>query len=209
MFSNKLARNVVETRMAYSIRYRAYRAADWLDACEDELFSDPFDALPNARTYLLLKGNDPVGTMRANVWTGEAGWDDVPCLHVYGSSLLEHTQKGRERFVELSRLALVPELKAGAREAQLALFSNAAHAADVFGCRYMVAAVRSSHAAFYERVYFERRTDPIPYPGLRTTTQLMVMDWQQAAPLIKADPLFSRVFRFNRSPDEDPAPRTP
>jgi hypothetical protein len=198
MLANKSASDVREVRTAYAIRYRAYRAAQWLDEGEEELFSDSFDALPNARTYLLFKGHEAVGTIRANVWTGEAGWDDVPCFHIHGRDLLEQVGNGRARFLELSRLALDPELKAGVRDAQLALFNNAAHAADSFGCRYLIMTVRSSHAPFYERLYFERRTDPTPYPGLNVSTQLMVMDWQRSRALIEADPRFGRVFHFTR-----------
>ena len=84
------------------------------------------------------------------------------------------------------------------REAQLALLNNAVYAADVYSCRYMIAAVRKSHMSYYRRLKFVQVEPAKPYPGLRFATALMVMDWQSARPLLVEHRTFGIVFKFPR-----------
>ena len=186
---------------AQRIRYQAYSAAGWIDPNPEERFADPYDQLPNSQTHLLSYCGQNVGTMRASVFTGEEGWNMVPSMRVFGDRIFNHT--GNERFVELNRFALLPTFTLMPRQAQLALLNNAVHAADLFSCRYMVAAVRESHVPYYQRLEFVQVELARRYLGLKFDTVLMVMDWLDAKPRLLVHHLFHIIVKFPREIQRD------
>jgi hypothetical protein len=134
------------------------------------------------------------------VYTGQRGWDSVPCAELFTDELFDITGYA-SRFVELTRLAVLPEERGRHPRATLALFGNAVHAADANHCRYMVAAVRKEHIRFYRHLQFEPVADARKYPGLEFETALVVMDWEKSRSYLLAHRVFGAVFHFRR---EDP-----
>ena len=86
---------------AFKLRYRAYRATDSIPENGSQRFRDPYDYKPNAMTYLLMDGDEPIGAIRASVYIPERGIG-LPSFESYRDEIALRIGFDR-RIVEPSR----------------------------------------------------------------------------------------------------------
>jgi hypothetical protein len=191
----RIVRTAADMETAQCIRHEAYVAAGGIDPRPDGRFNDVFDDRPNSDTYVLRFRGLDIGTIRTNTWTGKPGWESVPAFQVFGNRLLKHTHG--ERFVEMSRFAMLPGFSYLGRRSLLLLFSTAAVAAYRHHCRYIAAAVMESHIPFYESLHFIRSEAARPYPGTHNATALILMDYRASHAALASHPVLCNYITLH------------
>ncbi len=165
-FTAQLCRTEQSRKLAYGLRYRAYRHIDAIPANEDELFFDDYDLKPNSRVHLIWYEGAPVASVRSSIWSPRYGWTATEGIRSFWQDT--HRKIGLENYIlESSRFAVAPELT-GRKSlfAQLLMFRIQDLCSQVESCPYIITAVRQRHAAFYERML-----------AFKTISGPIVLDW--------------------------------
>jgi hypothetical protein len=118
----------------------------------DVPLSDTFDEAPNTTSYLLLEGQQPVGTVRLSVSGRESLPHRTPAVRVFGREIAESF--GRCRLVEASRLgAVASDTRSSNR--YFAIVQNVTRTADIEDCDVILAPTAIGHMPFYLSLGFE------------------------------------------------------
>lgn len=99
----------------------AYLAADAIPAASTELFNDEFDSYENCFSYLLTKGPEVIGSIRACVFSPRFRTARIPALEVYGEEVQEKLGSGNV-IVESNRFVIDPKFQKRTPASTLHLF---------------------------------------------------------------------------------------
>jgi hypothetical protein len=201
-YVNVTATSQALRRQAYRIRHAAYATDGHISPRDDGMFVDPYDDHENSETHVLHASGLAIGSVRTTVYCAQMAHAPVPSLDVFADVLWDSIDRD-SRFVELTRLSIIPEAREHHPRATLALFGNSTHVADEKHCQYMVAAVREEHVRFYRHLCFELVAAPRCYPGLNFTTALMVLNYARHRAYLCAHRVFGAIFRFRRQAESE------
>ena len=138
-------------RSAFHLRYKAYYAAGAIEATKSQLLTDKYDGQPNGFTYLLIKGRDLVGSIRALIYSPNYNRLPISSFETWEKDIIEKLGPNTT-IVEASRFAMHPDSVGTGLEAQSQLFQTIIANALKHNARYLVAAARTKHQAFYKRM---------------------------------------------------------
>jgi hypothetical protein len=159
--------------------------------------SDEFDGAANTLSFLLTRRPNErsapasVGTIRLSVRTADEDPLSTPCSRIFGPEVARHFS--HSRFLEMSRLAIVPSNSQDAFRFYLALMQNGARVADECQCDVLLAPTIAEHTRLYFGMGFQRVTEPRPYYG-SITCCLLALDWQTARRILRTHRRFHRLF---------------
>jgi N-acyl-L-homoserine lactone synthetase len=136
---------------AFHLRYKAYHAAGAVEATKSQLLTDKYDGQPNGFTYLLIKDHDLVGSIRALIYSSHYNRLPISSFETWEKDIIEKLGPNNT-IVEASRFAMHPESVSPGLEAQSQLFQTIIANALKHNARYLIAATRTKHQAFYKRM---------------------------------------------------------
>lgn len=172
---------------AFKLRYRAYRATDSIPENGSQRFRDPYDYKPNAMTYLLMDGDEPIGAIRASVYIPERGIG-LPSFESYRDEIALRIGFDR-RIVESSRFVTAETSFDVMLDTQFRLFRMIAANAVVHEADWVITAMRRKHVAIYRRLFgMQPLSDPKPYPGVRDLGVLCGLPFRDFAAMCAAEP---------------------
>lgn len=172
---------------AFKLRYRAYRATDSIPENGSQRFRDPYDYKPNAMTYLLMDGDEPIGAIRASVYVPERGIG-LPSFESYRDEIALRIGFDR-RIVESSRFVTAETSFDVMLDTQFRLFRMIAANAVVHEADWVITAMRRKHVAIYRRLFgMQPLSDPKPYPGVRDLGVLCGLPFRDFAAMCAAEP---------------------
>lgn len=172
---------------AFKLRYRAYRATDSIPENGSQRFRDPYDYKPNAMTYLLMDGDEPIGAIRASVYVPERGIG-LPSFESYRDEIALRIGFDR-RIVEPSRFVTAETSFDVMLDTQFRLFRMIAANAVVHEADWVITAMRRKHVAIYRRLFgMQPLSDPKPYPGVRDLGVLCGLPFRDFAAMCAAEP---------------------
>lgn len=161
-------------RMAYNLRYRAYRSVDAIPANSQEIFTDQYDEQENVRTYLIWHEGQPVASVRSLTWSSAYNWAPTDSIVLFENDIDQ--QLGLEiPVLESNRYVVDPEIK-GRKSlmAQMLLFRIQALGSQIDNCEHVITAVRPRHASFYKRfMNFEPISEEITVEKVSFPIQLL------------------------------------
>lgn len=99
-----------DTAIISRLRYRAFRAAGWIDENADGTFVDRYDSLPSTHTIGAFHAGECIGSLRLAF--GGAGWPSgtMPCEAQFWREMADLDLRRAARLVEFSRMAVEPNL---------------------------------------------------------------------------------------------------
>ncbi|BAJ82053.1 hypothetical protein ACMV_27060 [Acidiphilium multivorum AIU301] len=169
-----------QARLAYGMRYDAYREYGFVGERPDGLFSDEYDTRPNYSTILVFRNGTPAATIRVALF--DPGHPD-PVFHRTQAMEIFETEiravVAAERrpgtagsAIELGKLARAADA-ANDVEVLFAAFRAAGYIGLHHDVDAVLNAVRAHHMPMYRRCGFRVLERPRPYPGLTFQTGLM------------------------------------
>ena len=163
-FTAQLCLTEESKKIAFALRYEAYRNADVIPENEEKLFSDDYDLLPNTRTHLIWHEGEAIASVRSAIWSANYDWSEVESIRYFPKEIDRFI--GLEKNVlESSRFVVSPKVKGRASlNAQLLLFRVQDLSSQFDQCDYILTAVREKHAKFYKRMLaFEQIAGPLSH----------------------------------------------
>lgn len=138
-------------RLAYNLRYRAYRSVDAIPANAQEIFTDQYDEQENVRTYLIWHEGQPVASVRSLTWSSAYNWAPTDSTVLFKNDIEQRLGLDTP-VLESNRYVVDPEFK-GRKSlmAQMLLFRIQALGSQIDNCQHVITAVRPRHASFYKR----------------------------------------------------------
>ncbi|NRB53896.1 MAG: GNAT family N-acetyltransferase [Saprospiraceae bacterium] len=177
-------------RLAYNLRYRAYRSVDAIPANAREIFTDRYDAQENVRTYLIWHEGQAVASVRSLTWSSAYNWAPTDSIVLFKNDIDQ--QLGLNTPVlESNRYVVDPEFK-GRKSlmAQMLLFRIQALGAQIDNCKHVITAVRPRHASFYQRfMNFEPISQEITVEKVSFPIQLLATPVSSCEKLAKSSAL--------------------
>ncbi len=185
-FTAQLCRTEASKKIAYQLRYRAYRSVDGIPQNDLETAIDDYDAQPNARTHLLWYEGKPVASVRSLIWSDRYDWQSTTSLDTYRPAI--DAKLGlNKRLLESNRYVVDPDFKGRkSLTAQYLLFRIQAVSCLFDHCEYVITAVREKHIAIYQRLMdFYPISDPMPVRGFQFKAVLLATPYASRHVLAK------------------------
>lgn len=212
-YAARLALSEEVRRDAYSLRYRSYVTAGYIQPDPAGLFKDRYDDLPNASTVVIYDQDVPVASVRTCLLARGSALTS-PALDTYRdevTALLEADPDNAfaGRGIEVTRLVRSPEAENNQGLVFL-LYRMAGYIALCNHSQVHLACVRTNHVPFYRRLGYSIASEPRDYPGLSCKMQLMASDrtrydrLRQSVPMM--DPLGGSTGNLNGFFAGEPVP---
>lgn len=109
-FCAQLCNTEESLRLAYQLRYRAYRSVDGIPENREGVAVDDYDAQPNARTHLIWYEGQPVASVRSLIWSARYDWQSTTCVDAYRPAIQANLGLDRP-ILESNRYVVDPEFK--------------------------------------------------------------------------------------------------
>ena len=185
-FCAQLCNTEESLRLAYQLRYRAYRSVDGIPENREGVAVDDYDAQPNARTHLIWYEGQPVASVRSLIWSARYDWQSTTCVDAYRPAIQANLGLDRP-ILESNRYVVDPEFKGRkSLTAQYLLFRIQTISCLYDRCQYVITAVRSNHISFYERLMgFYPVSDSTRVKGFQFETTLLATPYRNRAILAK------------------------
>ncbi|GIL00263.1 MAG: hypothetical protein BroJett030_01620 [Alphaproteobacteria bacterium] len=158
----------------FRLRYRAYRARNYMEPRGDGQCHDELDEEANTRIFGVYQAGRLIASIRIHLL--ERPEHKSASMRVFPEVLLPHLAQGR-RFIDSSRFAIDPDLDAGNGHLhyitmRLSVLACVHHRVD-----YSLSLVRPTHGAFYRRYFgFEQWAEGRTFPGLTFPVNLYSAD---------------------------------
>lgn len=160
-FTAELCLEKESKKIAYELRYRAYRHAEAIPENETGQFQDEYDQQSNAQTYLIWHEGSPIASLRISLWSPKYAWEPFEMIRQYPSEIQRFT--GLYQILQESgRYVVDPSVKGRmSLRAQLLMFRIHAIVSQVESSHIILTGVRKKHTPFYERMLaFESISNP-------------------------------------------------
>lgn len=184
-FTAQLCCSPESQKLAFELRYRAYRHVNAIPEHFECMFHDSHDFKPNSRSHLLWYEGKPVASIRSSIWSDQYNWETTEGLETFWAQA--HRRIGLEkRVLESSRFAIVPELT-GRKSitAQLLLFRVQDLSAQVEECPYIITSVREKHVNFYKRMLaFEQISEAVRHDDIDAEIVLLLTTQQNSREVV-------------------------
>lgn len=190
--SVELAKTPEQMEIAYRIRHDAYSADGHIEPRADRRFTDAYDELPNAFTFLVRVGDVPTGSVR--ICTRRVGSDDrLPCISTFPDAVAEFERKksAATMLMEINRLTRIPDCIDG--RVYAALFRTSGHMALYFDSQANFIALRRNHMPFYQRLGALQVARPRIYSGLNCEMSLCALVRPRFMAVTSNLPMFEHV----------------
>jgi hypothetical protein len=187
-----------QKKIAYSLRYKAYIADNQIEPRASGLFFDEYDDKENSFTYIVEYNGEPIGSIRACVYSKDLGWLDIPAFHVYKDSV-EGGLDLNKSFMEINKFVILSEYRRQSTRGKLRLFRKMVSVARKYGVYYVLAGIKASQARFYSILFFEKISDFKDYPLLKFKPALFVSKFGDYDRLYDEQPkeeVFSGIRRY-------------
>lgn len=181
-------------QLVLKLRYHDYAKNRFIEENATELFPDSYDEHPASRSYLIVDSGRPVASIRLSL----SGWrvENKPkrsCQHFPSFpsyyDILQQCVEEDKSVMEVSRLCI-----SGRRSLITQIYGAATQVADRHECQYLFVAVREDHIPFYERMLFERVTEPRPHPLVQFNTVGMLCHYEIAKSTVSKLRLFRDMW---------------
>ena len=184
-YTAQLCCSETSKRLAFQLRYKAYRHADAIPENNEKLFYDDYDHLPNTRVHLIWYEGHPIASVRSTIWSPEYNWIATEGVQYFWNDM--HRQIGLDKkILESSRYLVAPEIT-GRRSlfVQLLMFRIQDLCSQVEDCDHIVTIVREKHAAFYKRMLaFEKIAGPKKYDWLKDNVVLLATTQEESRRIV-------------------------
>lgn len=150
-FILEIAMSAQTKRLAFQLRYRAYRRANMIPENAEAMLYDDYDFQPNTRVFLVWYQGKAVATVRSCVYSDVYDWTPTEGVQYFQAELKQKLNKKR-RLLESNRFAVDPDFQ-GRQSlfARLLLFQAHGMNAACHACEYIITSVQANHIAFYQR----------------------------------------------------------
>jgi len=163
--------------MVFRLRYTGYRKRGFDVQAADGYMCDRFDSYSNAYSFLLLRGTEPVGTLRLNHRIEP--WQRVPAMVLYAGDL-DAAFDQPTPFIEINRLIVNETCNARGMKALFQLFRAVVLHARLTRVSRFVGTFRSEHIPFYRSLFnFEILSEPRLHPEVGACFSLCAGDMKR------------------------------
>ena len=138
-------------QVAYSIRFRSYRAIGEIDDGPEPFLSDPYDGEDHYKVFLLHRNGSPVATIRVGIYAQDYLWKRLACFRSFPAELSPYIGSGQP-LVEAGRMAIVPELRSTDFSLVSMLFECVHRQAEGLRARWILLRARREHVGFWHRI---------------------------------------------------------
>lgn len=155
----------------YKLRYKSYRAEDFVLENPEQRVFDQHDLAPNVYCFGVYLKEDLVSAVRFQVVTPDQ--PSSVSRTIFPKELGALLREGG-RYIDPSRFVTDPELRLSLPALPFITLRVVAMACEHFDVDYCVSSVRPEHAAFYRRVFDSRRIEGAVgyYPGIHFAMHL-------------------------------------
>lgn len=196
----------------YRLRYRAYRANQFVAESADRITTDLYDETPNCYRFGVFIDNELVSTVRIHHVTQAEPF--APIMTSFEDVLAPRLERG-ETFINPTLLAADPQAAVIYRALPYVTLRIAVIANSYFDTTSCICVVRAEHTAFYRRIFGAVQVgEPRAYPPF--TVPVMLYDSDCATnmprtlerfPFFKSKPVEQRLL-FARPEGRESAPLT-
>ncbi|MCB1518507.1 MAG: hypothetical protein KDJ19_12930 [Hyphomicrobiaceae bacterium] len=157
----------------YKLRYKSYRAEDFVHESPEERLFDQHDLAPNVYCFGVYLKQDLVSAVRFQVVTPDQ--PSSVSRTIFPRELGELLGRGG-RYIDPSRFVTDPDLRLSLPALPFITLRVVAMACEHFDVDYCVSSVRPEHAAFYRRVFDSHRVEGSEgyYPGIQFAMHLYI-----------------------------------
>lgn len=160
----------------YRLRYRAFRAAGWIDEDETGEFVDQYDQLASSFSIGAFHNDGCIGSLRLAFGGPDAPPMSMPCETPFGSVIASLAQSGHRRLIEFSRMAVEPALTNNSF--RTTLYGSLVRAGFISSCAggadMALIAVHEKFSPFYQRMCgFRVLGQSQSYADIREPTHLL------------------------------------
>ena len=184
-FTAQLCCSPESQKLAFELRYRAYRHVNAIPEQAENMLFDDYDLKPNSRTQILWLHDEPIATVRTSIWSDRYAWLTTEGIDKFWVET--HRQIGLEkRVLESNRFAIAPEVSGrNSVTVQLLLFRIQDLNAQVEECPFIITAVRQKHANFYKRMLgFEPISDVIKHHSIDAEVMLLMTTQENSREIV-------------------------
>ena len=172
----RCVRSTVDKDEVFALRYEAYMREGGIAANSSGRFSDPLDDVENVWIVAMDIDGELASSIRLHVAT--SCLDPLPTSSAFGDAINLRLATGK-RIVDPTRHVARLEMSRRFPELPYLTIRAAWMAGAHFDADYVLAAVRTEHQPFYERVFGHQAwTAPRPYPLLTKPIVCLGMDYQ-------------------------------
>jgi hypothetical protein len=164
-----------QRQVAYSIRFRSYRAIGEIDDCPEPFLSDPYDHEDHYKVFVVNRNDSPAATVRVGVYTLDFGWKPLACFGSFAGELSSYIGCGQP-LVEAGRLAIAPELRSTDFSLVSLLFERVHGEAERRGAKWVLMRARKGHVGFWRRLSAQSLSAEKDDSPLRSRSRLLIMD---------------------------------
>ncbi len=165
----KLAKTEQELSDVYRLRYQVYSELGQFAEKYDDVIVDVFDAIPSVANIIAYSDDVPIATIRVNLDTALK----LPSDHTFDFTpyrdriTAEEQDAGRSQpvFASAGMLAIAAEWR-NRRNVFAGLLRMAVDIGHMLGVTHIVATVNDETAGIYERLGWERLSQPVPMGDL-------------------------------------------
>lgn len=156
----------------YAMRYRSYRAENYIEPDSSARFSDQFDAQANCTSFLVYCGNEMVGSMRTCLYRPDSALT-VPIMAVFDQEI-RNSNGYDDVFVEINKFVIEPAFqRKGGLQIRFTLMAAVFEQILSHQAAAVYAAVRPEHMGFYKMFAGQCISAEKAYPKLNFKTVLM------------------------------------
>lgn len=188
------AKTEEQKKMVFSIRYQAYSSNNSIDSLEEKLFYDKYDYMENTASYLLLKDDTPIGSVRKCSYNPEKNWLDIPSLKNFKKEIKKHVGFNK-KILEINKLCVTPNHQKNPMN--ILLLSNRDIAQGIMEkTDYYVAGLKQKDLKFYEKIFpFIPISKSKKYEGLKFETILCLLRFNPKFKVIINESKKTRSFK--------------
>ena len=184
-YTAQLCCSETSKRLAFQLRYKAYRHVDAIPENKDKTFFDDYDHLPNSRIHLIWYEGQPIASVRSTIWSPQYNWLTTEGVESFWIDM--HRTIGLDKnILESSRFLVVPEIT-GRKSlyVQLLMFRIQDLCSQVEDCDHIITIVREKHAAFYKRMLaFEKIAGPKKYDWIEDELVLLATTQEESRRIV-------------------------
>lgn len=188
--------NREQLNKVFSIRYWAYKEINAIEADPSGVLFDEYDNEPMSSSYLYMKDELVIGSIRASLYSQRTHWEAIPAFDTYGEDIERELGK-KKTILESNRFVIDPLFQASFSRHSLQLMKAIFLNTKIFKPEYVITSVRLEHAAFYQKLFNFKIISPVRnYAGLRSLCGVLLAvkgdEVEKACDAIKALRLTSR-----------------
>jgi len=139
-------------KLAYQLRYKAYRNNHAIPMSPDGLTKDIFDEQHNSRTHLIWYKGKPVASVRSSIWSSRYGYLPTESTTVFRKEVKRYLGM-KDNIIESAHFVTEPDLDGReSYNAQIMLYRVQDLSSRFDDCPMIITAVQERHVSFYKRV---------------------------------------------------------